>query len=114
MRVQPNRSYGENLANQFDQVHLLANAGDLIVIDGNGIHRADVVRDSTRVMIHLKFTSPRYVLRGLDFSKLVSRSRESKFFMQSSIVLKEDLQSSFLFDNARMIDRSLVQFFMKD
>jgi hypothetical protein len=114
LRVQANRNYSETLANQFDQVHLLANTGDLIAIDVTGIHRADVVRDSIRVMIQLKFTSPRYVLHDLDWSKTASRARESKLFTQSSMVLKEDLQSSFLFENARLVDRSIVRFYMEN
>jgi hypothetical protein len=114
LRVQANRSYSETRANQYDQVHLLAEAGDLIAIDVTGIHRADVVRDSLRIMIQLKFTSPRYVLRGLDWSKPASRARESKVFTQSSMIIKEDLQGSFLFENARLVDRSIVRFYMEN
>ncbi len=114
LKVRPQSTYAPTMADQFNQVNLFANAGDLIAVDVTGIHRADIVRDSIRVMIQLKFTSPRYVLNGLDWSRRSIQARESKAFTNNSLVFEEDLRNSLIFENARMIDRALAVSFINN
>ena len=113
LRVREQRRYdSSDVVDRFEHVHLLANAGDMIAIDVTGIHRADVVRDSVRIMIQLKFTSPRYLLKGIDWSAAGTKARASRAFTENTAVFEEDLESSFLFNNARGINRDAVRSFL--
>ena len=71
--VRPMKKYdARKVVNKFKTSELFAKAGDALVIDVTGIHKA-VIEPQPRIMIQLKFTSGRNILTKLDQMKLNSQ-----------------------------------------
>jgi hypothetical protein len=108
-KVSPRGTYAADATTPYEHVELFANAGDLLALDVTGIHRADVVQDSLRVMIQLKFTVPRYVIAASDIGKAAKHALASGAFVREQATFREDLEFAMRFAPAQQLDRSSLQ-----
>ena len=83
--------YDEKKLNDYNKVKLLGNEGDAVLIDTQGVHRANIFKNSLRIMLFFKFSSKKNILSNIDYKELYKRSAKLNYF-------KYDNKSKFLED----------------
>ena len=73
-------TYDEKKLNYYNKVKLLGNEGDAVLIDTQGVHRANIFKNSLRIMLFFKFSSKKNILSNIDYKELYKRSAKLNYF----------------------------------
>lgn len=97
-------NYDEKSLKDYNKVKLLGHEGDAILIDTQGVHRANLFKNSLRIMLFFKFSSKKNILNNVNYKELYERSAKLNYFRtDNKLKLLEDynyaISSEFLMKN---------------
>ena len=72
--------YGDKFVSKFKKVKLSTTKGNAIILDTQGIHRANVKKGDLRIMLFLKFSSKNNLIFDVDYSENSYKSKLSEYF----------------------------------
>lgn len=95
--------YGDKFVSKFKKVKLSTTKGNAIILDTQGIHRANVKKGDLRIMLFLKFSSKNNLIYDVDYSENSDKSKLSEYFNFNNQILENDrdfaLRNGYLDEN---------------
>jgi hypothetical protein len=78
--IKSTSKYSENFTNKFKKINLVSKKGAGILLDTQGIHKANVKKGNIRIMLFFKFSSKNNIIKNVDYTKSSFSAKKSNYF----------------------------------
>lgn len=82
--------YDDKFVSKFKKIKLATLKGNAIILDTQGIHKANVKKGDLRIMLFLKFSSKNNLICDVDYSDNSNKSKSSEYFNFNNKILEND------------------------
>ena len=72
--------YKEEKLSKFKKINLIGKKGDGILIDTQGVHRANVYKNSIRIMLFIKFSNSKNIITNTNHKNLYEKLKHLDYF----------------------------------
>lgn len=110
--IKSTSKYNQQFAEKFERVKLVTKKGNGILLDTQGIHKANVKKNEIRIMLFLKFSSSSNIINNLDYSDVSTKSKESGYFTFNNFTTQSDCNYSEETSQLNSEQRKIFDYFM--
>ena len=78
--IKSTSKYSENFTNKFKKINLVSKRGAGILLDTQGIHKANVKKANIRIMLFFKFSSKNNIIKNVNYTESSFSAKKSSYF----------------------------------